>query len=191
MPYLVINKAKAAPMNDDDTPETMQFGERFAWGFAVLVPIVAAIYFAIVLPQLSNSEPDNVEWQLPMIIAGGSIIVLTIVGTIVGVILGVIGGTVKKAIVDGIHSGNEPTVTIDESEFSAAWESDIRDREIERYGDRISYAVMASGAIVVIALAMLELEPFCIGNAMFLATVIAAVWGSAAKIRAYRGVFRG
>ncbi len=68
---------------------------------------------------------------------------------------------------------------------------DVRDKEIERHGDRIAQAITAFGAAAVLALAMLEVDHFWIGNALFLIGAVGATWGSIAKIRAYRGAFHG
>jgi hypothetical protein len=73
----------------------------------------------------------------------------------------------------------------------AATGPDVRDKEIERHGDRIAQAITAFGAAAVLALAMLEADHFWIGNALFLAGAVGATWGAIAKIRAYRGAFHG
>lgn len=178
---------------NDDSALPMTFGERFAWGFAILTPLIAAIYFAVVIPQLSTTPVADVAWQVPMLVAAGAIILVTIVGTIVGVILGVIAGGISSAVKQAATAhaaGEKPEITIDESDFADSWASDIRDKEIERLGDRASHVILGVGAVVVVALAMARVDQFYIGNAMFAAAIIGAVVGSIAKIRVYREAAR-
>ena len=68
---------------------------------------------------------------------------------------------------------------------------DVRDKQIERYGDRIAQGIMGFGAAAVLVLAMFEADHFWIGNTLFLIGSIGATWGAIAKIRAYHGAFHG
>jgi hypothetical protein len=104
-----------------------------------------------------------VGWIAPMLWAMGA----SIVGTILGSILWAI-------------------VTRDEKS-----ESDIRDKQIERHGDRLAQSITAFGSAGALVLVMVEADYFWIGNALYLVGAIGATLGSIARIRAYRGSFNG
>jgi len=144
----------------------MTHNEQSTWWTLFLIPLAALGYFAVVLPRLADTPVSAVSWQVPMIVAIG-------VG-IVGVIL----GTILSAIISAVRTREEPGAP------------DIREKRIERYGEGLSAIIAAIGAAGVLALAMLGVEQFWIGNAVFLLGVAGAIVGSIAKIRAYRGVFR-
>ena len=68
---------------------------------------------------------------------------------------------------------------------------DIRDKQIERHGNRVAQSIVAFGSLGALVLAMLETDVFWIGNALFLVGAVGAVVGGIVSIVAYRGVFRG
>lgn len=152
------------PVIPDDAPMTMTLDERSTWSYGILVPVTTAAYFAVVLPQLGQGGPSQVQWQVPMLIAIGVIILGTIVATIM------------STIVSAIRSRGVDT------EFG----SDIRDREIDRYGQRKTEIVTGIGFGAVIVLAMLDLDTFWIGSAAFAIGAIGGTWGAIVKLRAYR-----
>jgi hypothetical protein len=162
---------------EDDDRVPMTYGERATWSSAILVPIATIAYFAIVLPQVDGTSVEHIAWQIPMLIA----IAAVIVGTIIATIIGVIASTVGTAIRNG---GDDP----DESDDVDA---DIRDQQIERYGDRTTLVVAGAGMLAVLALSMLDAPVFWIGSAVFLSAAAGGTWGAIAKIRAYRGAFFG
>jgi hypothetical protein len=152
------------PLVPDDTRMTMTLDERSTWAYGILMPLTTIAYFAVVLPQLSSGGPSQVQWQVPMLIAVAVIILGTIVGTII------------SAIVSGIISRGVDT------EFG----SDIRDKEIDRHGNRIAEVVTGLGMAVVIVLAMLDVDTFWIGTAAFSIGAAGATWGAVVKLRLYR-----
>ncbi|MBG0827147.1 hypothetical protein HS041_05155 [Planomonospora sp. ID67723] len=141
----------------------MTYAERNTWLYAVLVPVTSLAYFGVVVPHLFERPAAEVSWTVPMLWAIGA----TIAGGIVGSIVLAVAARDHRV------------------------ESDVRDRQIERYGDRVAQAITAFGAAVVLALAMLEVDHFWIGNALFLIGAVGATWGAVMKIRAYRGAFHG
>jgi len=157
--------ASAPSSESEREPMTLTEGSR--WAFLVLVIVTCGGYALTVLPQLAERDAADIGWQLPMIWAIG----IQIVGTIVL--------SIVIAIVNGIITRRQPE------------NADVRDKQIERYGDRIARAVTAFGSAVVLVLVMLELDGFWIGNALFAIGAIGAVIGAIASIRAYHGVFRG
>lgn len=145
--------------------------ERAAWIAAVLTPLTVLGYLAVVVPQLTSGPVSAIGWQGAMLWAIG----INFVGTIVVTIL--------ATIVAGIGAG------LRHEELDTA--SDERDRDIDRYGGRVALGIAAAGLLAALVLAMLELEPFWIGNAVFLIGAVGATAGAIAQVRAYRGVFRG
>jgi hypothetical protein len=145
----------------------MTLTEGSRWAFLVLVVVTSVVYGLTVLPQLATHEAADIGWQIPMLWAIG----ITMVGTIVLSIVIAIGATI---------------VTRREPE-----NADVRDKQIERHGDRIAQSITAFGSVIVLVLAMLELDVFWIGNAVYLVGAVGAVVGAIASIRAYHGVFRG
>ncbi|GGL57754.1 hypothetical protein [Planomonospora parontospora] len=146
---------------DDHAPMTSE--ERGAWLYAILVPVTSLAYFAAVVPRLFEQPAAEVSWAVPMLWAVGASFAGSVAGSIVLTVLARGAGAAR----------------------------DVRDREIERHGDRIAQAVTAFGAAAVLALAMLEADHFWIGNALFLIGAVGATWGAVARIRAYRGAFHG
>ena len=68
---------------------------------------------------------------------------------------------------------------------------DVRDTQIGRYGDRIALTFTAAGAVVVLALAMLEAAYVWIGTSVFLLAATGTTWGAIAEVRAHRRGFVG
>ena len=68
---------------------------------------------------------------------------------------------------------------------------DIRDKQIERHGNRVAQSIVAFGSLGALVLAMLEVDVFWIGNALFFVGAVGAIIGTIVSIAAYRGVFRG
>lgn len=161
----MVMHTTSAPDTDDVASMTMS--ERLSWVCAFAFPIALAGYFVAVLPQLASTPVGEIGWQVPVLIAIGSAIVVAIVATII------------SAIVGGIITREAPAG------------DDIRDRQIERYGDRVAQTVIGISSALVLVLVMLEVEHFWIGSALFAIGSLGATWGAVAKIRAYRGSFNG
>jgi hypothetical protein len=147
---------------------TMTSAQRDAWVSAIVVPAAAIGYFAVVLPRLRDQPAAEVSWVAPMLWTIGA----TIVATIVVTILVSIGAAIANR---GVLESKE----------------DVRDKQIERHGDRLAQAVAAFGAAGILVLTMFRLDHFWIGNALFLICSIGAALGSIARIRAYHGAFHG
>ena len=145
----------------------MSLTEVSRWASLTLIVVTTVAYGFIVLPQVSTTAPRDIDWQIPMLWAIG----ISIVGTIVL--------SIVIAIVNAIITRREPQ------------KADVREKQIERYGDRIGQSIMAVGTAVVLVMAMLELDAFWIGNALFLLGAIGSSIGAIMSIRALRGVFGG
>ncbi len=148
----------------------MTVTERSVWVQLVVMPLVAIVYFATVLPRLANTPVAEISWIVPMIWAMG----VVVAGIIVGTIASAIGSAVAAAA-----RGNEPDLE----------EGDLRDKEIERLGNLAGLPATGVGTLAVIVLCMFRVDPFWIASTMFLAGVLAGVYGAIAKLRAYRRGF--
>lgn len=150
-------------MTSDDEHVPLSYGERTAWTTAVTVPLGTVGYLVVVVPRVLRENVADVAWAGPMLWSMG----FTLVAGVVGAIL--------LAIVTREHDTSH----------------DVRDTQIERYGDRIALVGTAAGAFAVLVLAMLEVDWFWIGTTLFLLGAIGTTAGAVAQLRAYRGAFVG
>jgi hypothetical protein len=77
---------------------------------------------------------------------------------------------------------------------SAIWREDAgakdqRDREIDRFGQHVGQSMLVVGGVAALAMALAQWSYSWIANTIYLAFVLSAVLGSAAKIVAYRRGF--
>jgi hypothetical protein len=140
----------------------MGYAERNVWTGLFASVVGVAVYLSIVLPQLADRGVSEVAWQWPMVIC----------------VVSALAAAIVASILWGIGAGlRDP-----EEEHRA----DVRDRDIERMGDRVGQAFSVIGALVALVLAMVDAEAFWIGNAIFLGFFLAATLGSVARLVAYR-----
>jgi hypothetical protein len=158
----------------------MSFDEKFTWVSAAVSAGVAAVYFAIVLGQVRTVPVAEIAYQQPLLIAIGSLVVLTIVGAIVTAIVTAIGAAVTAEI------AGEGSI---EDAVGDIGRSDERDADINRRGELIGYYVSSAGAVGVMALAMLRYDQFWIANALYLSFVLGALVAAVAKLVTYRRGF--
>lgn len=150
----------------------MPFEEKITWVNAVVSAAVAAVYIALVLKRMESVPVDQVSYQGPLLIAIGSVIVMSILGAILVAVAGSVSARIKG-------DGSEAEVN----------RSDQRDTEINRRGELVGYYVSSGGALGALALAMLRYDPFWIANALYLSFVAGALVSSASKLIAYRRGF--
>lgn len=143
----------------------MSLEEKHWWTYAAIALVVPAIYFAIILPQIAGTPVDEIEFQLPLLTAGGA-----------GVALGIIANIVLR-ITSRIGSPK------------GAARKDQRDRDIQRRGEYVAGIVLAVAMAVPFILVMLEVDHFWIANTMYLAFVLWALASSAVKLVSYRRGF--
>ena len=136
----------------------MSFEEKGTWVYVVIAAALAAVYFALVLGQLPQTPADEIEFQVPMLVAIGVAIGLTIAANI--------------AI----------AVTAPDD----AGKRDQRDKDVNRYGEYVGGLVLGVAAIVPFLLALAEADHFWIANTIYLAFVVSTIAGSIVKIVAYR-----
>lgn len=140
----------------------MAFMEKSNWVVLVVAVPTLLVYAFLIVPQLLAQPVQDVDWVGPMVVA--------IVGFVVANVLG--------NIVAAFTNPRE------------ADRHDERDREIDRYGERIGNWLIAAGAIVALILAMTAADHFWIANAIFLGGMAGSILAAVAKIAAYRGAFQ-
>jgi hypothetical protein len=148
------------------------FEEKLTWVSLVVAVVVPVVYFAIMLGRLGTESAADISYQVPLLIAIGVSVVLTVVGAIMAAI-----GTSISAELRGRSASDE----VDRK--------DERDKQISRRGDLIGFYVSSVGMVGVLALTMLEYEYFWIASALYLSFVIGMVVGSLVKIVSYHRGF--
>lgn len=147
----------------------MSFEEKLTWVNTTVTIVVTAVYAWTVAGRMAGTPVAEVAYQVPMIVAVGAIIVMTIVGTILM--------SIGAAISDEITGGGA---------LKEIDRRDERDENINRRGELIGYYILSAGALGVLALAMLRFDPFWIANALFLSLMLGGTAASVAKLVVYR-----
>jgi len=150
----------------------MSFDEKATWVSLVVAVVVPLVYFWEVLGQLGESSASEISYQVPLLIAIGASILLTIVGSIVMAV-----GTGIAIEVTGEGSTDE------------IGRKDERDIDISRRGDVVGYYVTSVGVVGALLLTMLEYDYFWIANALYVSFVVGAIVSYVVKLAAYRRGF--
>lgn len=150
----------------------MPFKEKFTWVSLVVFVVVPGTYLVVVLRMLGGAEAAEVAYQVPMFVAIGVSVLLTIVGTI---LMGIGTGIAIKM------SGEGSTDDIGRD--------DERDDDINRRGQLAGSYAAGLGAVGALILAMLRLDQFWIANAIYLSFVASTVTAAIFKLVAYRRGF--
>jgi len=140
----------------------MAFLEKSNWVVLVVGVPTLLVYLVVVVPQLLGQPIAEVAWVEPMI--------ATIV---VFVVANILGNVVAAA-----------------SNPREADRNDERDREIDRFGERVGNWLIVAGSIAALVLAMARADHFWIANAIFLGGLAGALLSAATKIAAYHGPFQ-
>jgi uncharacterized membrane protein len=140
----------------------MAFLEKSNWVVLVVGVPTLLVYLVVVVPQLLGQPIAEVAWVEPMI--------ATIV---VFVVANILGNVVAAA-----------------SNPREADRDDERDREINRFGERVGNWLIVAGSIAALVLAMARADHFWIANAIFLGGLAGALLSAATKIAAYHGPFQ-
>src|SRR5688572_19887946 len=107
-----------------DDQRTLTTSEISTWASLVLIVVTTTWYVIVIAPQLSQMPVADIDWQVPLLWALG----ISIAGSIVLAIV--------LSIVTAIVTRQEPEG------------GDIRDKQIDRHGTRVSLAIMAGGSIL-------------------------------------------
>ena len=147
----------------------MSSEERGQWVYLVAILLTYGAYVAIVLARADGGLLTDVDYVPLMLAAIGIGIALAIVGRIA---IEIAGGIAAEMA--GRQDGHE---------------ADVRDRDIGRFGEYFAGTVLGVGMVVPFVLTLAEFDYFWIGNAMYLAFVVAASVGAVVKLVAYRRGF--
>ncbi|KJK50345.1 hypothetical protein UK23_11075 [Lentzea aerocolonigenes] len=136
----------------------MAVEEKRAWALAASALVGYAVYVVLVL----TGRHGRPLAETPYI---GALLWTIGLGIVFGVVTGIWFGIAARN--DGLQA-------------------DERDREIGRFGDHVGQSFVVIGGISAMALAMFEVAHFWIANVLYLCFVLSALFGSMAKIAAYR-----
>lgn len=132
--------------------------EKGAWVYLLVVLGTYGAYLAVILGEADGMPLARVAYVAPMLWIIGISIVLTTVGRVVA-------ETAKP-------SGDA--------------RSDVRDKDINRFGGYVGGMVLAVAMAVPFGLAMAKADPFWIANAMYAAFVVWALASTMVRLVAYR-----
>jgi hypothetical protein len=138
--------------------KAMSYEERRTWLYLGTSAAAYAVYVVIVLGRLAHSPVAQVSY-----------VVVLLWTCLASMIATTVALTVAEAMAP-----------------SETRRGDIRDREINRYGEYASRWCVIGGAVVGLLLAIARSDYFWIVNAIYLGFVAWAVVGSTLKLLAYR-----
>ncbi len=136
----------------------MSFEEKGTWVYLVVSVGTYAAYLAIILGRADGEPLTEVPYVSTMLWTIGIAIVLSIVGRIAVAI----------------------------AKPSEADKTDVRDRDINRFGEYVGGIVLGAGMVVPLVLAMMEVDYFWIANAIYAVFVVSSLVSSPVKLVAYR-----
>jgi hypothetical protein len=137
----------------------MSYEEKGTWVYLVVAITGFTVYLFLVLPELLNGiAVDEIDYVPAMLWTIGGAIVASIVLRILVEIVWPSGNT----------------------------RGDVRDKEIDRLGERVGNAFLVIGAIGALVLAMFEGGYFWIANVIYLCFVLSAILLSVTKVIVYR-----
>ena len=136
----------------------MTYEEKGAWIYLVTCLAAYGVYLAIVVGRAAHTPVAQVPYVAVLLWTTGASIVASIAGR----------------------------VLVETASPSGRRRSDIRDREIGRFGEHASRWFVVAGAGAALIMAMARWDYFWIANVIYLGFVLWAVAGSAVKLLAYR-----
>ena len=140
----------------------MAFLEKGNWVVLLVAVVTLLTYGGTTASQALSKPVAEIGWVQPMIVS--------IVAFIVANILGMI-----------IVAASNP---------KEADKSDQRDKEIDRFGERVGNYLIIAGSCVALVLTMAAAERFWIGHAIYFAGILGSLGASVTKIAAYHGPFQ-
>lgn len=135
----------------------VSFDEKNTWLFGVIAVAGYATYLVLLFTQLGDRPLAEADYVWPM------------VGTILGaIVVGILGG-----IVLGILNPKD------------ARKSDVRDRQVYRFGEQVGNSIVVIGGIAALVLCFFEVPHFWIANLLYLAFVLSGILSVLARLGAY------
>jgi hypothetical protein len=136
----------------------MSYEEKGTWVYLVTSAGAYLVYLAIILGRVASTPVAQVQYA--------SVLLWTTLASVVASTLG-------RALVETARP-------------SDSRHSDVRDKEISRFGEFASRWFIVAGAAAGFFLALAKTDYFWIANVIYLGFVLWAVGGSAVKLVAYR-----
>ena len=136
----------------------MSYEEKRTWVYLVTSAGAYGVYLAIVLGRVLHTPVAEVPYA--------SALLWTAVASMVA-------STVGRTLLETVSP-------------SDSHQSDVRDREISRFGEHASRWFVIAGAAAAFGMAIVKWDYFWIANVIYLGFVLWAVVGSAVKLVAYR-----
>lgn len=136
----------------------MSYEEKGAWVYLVASVGTLATYLAIILGRTRHTPVTEVAYVSTMLWTIGISVTLSIVGR----------------------------VAVEIARPSDNHKSDVRDKDINRFGEYVGGVVLAIGMLVPFGLTLASSEHFWIAHAMFAAFYMSALVSTPIKLVAYR-----
>jgi hypothetical protein len=136
----------------------VSYEEKGAWVYLVVVVGTYGAYLAVILGRAGGVPLARVAYVAPMLWIIGISIVLTTVGRVV----------------------------VEIAKPSGDRRSDVRDKDVNRFGGYVGGMVLAVAMAVPFGLALAKADPFWIANAMYAAFVVWALASTLGRLAAYR-----
>lgn len=140
----------------------MVYEERNTWATLIASVIIVPAYIVVVLMSADGGPLTEVDWVPIMLWSMGASIVAAIV---ISILWGIVAGMRNP---DDVGT------------------SDVRDRDISRFGGRVGYWILVAAALGALVLSMVEADWFWIGNALFLGFALSTIVGDIVRVVAYR-----
>src|SRR5262245_24840305 len=136
----------------------MSYEEKGTWAYLVAVIGAYVVYLAIMIGRLQGTSVAQVSYA-------GVLLWTTIASTV--------ASTVIRTLIETARP-------------SDSRRKDVRDREINRFGEHVSRWFVVGGASIGFLLALAKADYFWIANAIYLGFVLWAIAASVLKLVAYR-----
>jgi len=136
----------------------MSYEEKGAWTYLVASAGAYVVYLVVVIGRLADTPAAEVSYVPVLLWTTGASILASIVGRVI----------------------------LETARPSDSRGSDVRDREIFRFGEYASRWFLVAGSATALLMAMAKLDYFWIANVIYLGFVLWAVAGSIIRLHAYR-----
>jgi hypothetical protein len=140
----------------------MSFEEKGTWVTLLVTVGTYAAYLVIILGRADGNPLPEVSYVSTLLWTIGIAIALQIIGRIAVAI----------------------------AKPSEADKSDVRDKEINRFGDYVGQSLVVVGGLGALVLAMVEADHFWIANELYVAFVLSGILAAVTKLIAYRRGFQ-
>jgi hypothetical protein len=139
----------------------MSYQEKGLWVYLVTTTVGTVVYLLLVLERADPVPLTEVDYAPLMLWMIGIAIGASIIGRIL----------------------------IEIARPSDGQQSDVRDRDIGRFGEYVGGTILSVGMVVPLVLAIIEADHFWIAHAIYVIFAVAAITGTAIKLIAYRRGF--